>query len=425
MTEKWVKNLIVASVLAFCIYLGFGMILPIFPEYVDRLGGGGFELGVLMASFMFTRAFLARAFGKLSDRVGRKRVIISGMFLYALLAYLFTIPDSWWGLIFVRVMQGTASAMVWPVGEALVVDSAPPSKRSRAISIYIFLTNLGIVAGPLLGGLIILTAGSGLGLDPLVSIKAPFYFTSVISLAGAVIGILYLKDVLPPIKDRLRRRREEKLAYARIKRRIRSSLFILYANSLFEGLSWSLGSLVMYYFMRDNFGIEEVAFSILFGVSQGLALLFVYPSGAMSDRTRKKPFVVWGSIGTRIATLILAFTPLMPGGKWLAFLTYAGKDTGRQIAMPATRALQADLTPRRLRGTIIGTIQAYSNVGAVIGPVMGGLIWDLTNSRQYDIGILDIPGDSIPFLISALLGIIPAYVVLRWVYEPPKGKTVG
>ncbi len=425
MTEKWVKNLIVASVLAFCIYLGFGMILPIFPEYVDLLGGGGFELGVLMASFMFTRAFLARAFGKLSDRVGRKKVIIVGMFLYALLAYFFTLPDNWWGLIFVRVLQGTASAMVWPVGEALVVDSAPPSKRSRAISIYIFLTNLGIVAGPLLGGTVILIAEYGLGWSSIDSIKAPFYFTSLISLAGAVIGILYLRDILPPIKDRIERERREKIALKKLKPRIKRSLFLLYTNSVFEGFSWSLGSLVMYYFMRNNFGVEEVAFSILFGVSQGLALVFVYPSGVMSDRTRKKPFVVYGSIGTRIATLILAFTPLMPFGKWLAFMTYAGKDAGRQIAMPATRALQADLTPERIRGRIIGTIQALSNVGAVVGPIMGGLIWDLTNGRKYDIGILDLPGDSIPFIISAFLGIIPAYLVLRWVWEPPKGRTVG
>ena len=81
MAEKWVKNLIVASALAFCIYLGFGLTLPLFPKYVELLKGGGFEVGILLASFMFTRAFLARPFGRLSDRIGRKKVIVTGMFL--------------------------------------------------------------------------------------------------------------------------------------------------------------------------------------------------------------------------------------------------------------------------------------------------------------------------------------------------------
>ncbi|MCU0853274.1 MAG: MFS transporter, partial [Thermoplasmata archaeon] len=124
------RNVTYLASLDFIISLGFGLIMPLFPLYLIYLGEGstsvGLQVGILFSSFMLTRALLAAPFGNLSDRVGRKRIILIGSFLYALLAVLFTLPESWFGLMFVRAFQGVASAMVWPVSEALVIDSTPP-----------------------------------------------------------------------------------------------------------------------------------------------------------------------------------------------------------------------------------------------------------------------------------------------------------
>ncbi len=423
MAGSWKLNIGVASFLAFSIYLGFGMILPIFPNYVDLLGGGGLEVGLLLASFMFTRAFLARPFGRLSDRVGRKKVIITGMFLYGLLAFLFTLPQNWWGLILVRVLQGTASAMVWPVGEALVVDSAPPSKRSRSISVYIFLTNIGIVAGPLIGGLILYIAQDVAGLSELTSMRTPFYFTSAVSFIAAFFGLVFLKDKLTVVKDQVSQRVKEEKAKMGIGKRTRLSLNMLYANSFFEGFSWSLGSVVMFFFMEQNFGIGARDFSILFGAGMGLGLLFVIPTGYFTEGPHKKPVIVHASMWGRYSTIIMSLTPLLPFGKILSLITFVGKDIGRQVAQPATRALQADIVPTRIRGRLIATIQAISNVGATIGPILGGLVWDMTHEREYSIWFMELPGYSIPFLISAFMGIIAALLVQRFVHEP-KGHSI-
>ena len=425
MAEKWVKNLIVASAMAFSIFLGFGLIIPLFPFYVDELGGGGTELGILFSSFMLTRAFLARPFGKLSDSIGRKKVMVTGMFLYALLAFLFTIPDSWFGLIFVRIMQGTASAMVWPVGEALVVDSAPSEKRTRALSLYIILSSIGFIIGPILSGGVMFGVDNLFDIGNVAKFRIPFYFTSGIALIGAIFGVIYLKDVLPEIKDKVERELEIKKALSQMVPRVKRSLYALYTNSFFEGLSWSLGGIVMALFMLQVFEMSADAFAVLFGVAQGLGLGFVYISGVRSDKTKKKPFVVFGSLGSKIATIFLSFTPLIPGGIWLAFGAYSAKDTGRQLAAPATRSLQADLAPVRIRGRLIATIQAYSNVGAMIGGLAGGLIWDYTHDREFSICIGNLPGYTIPFLLSASLGIIAAIIVWIFVYEPPKDETIG
>lgn len=423
MARSWKVNLIVASILAFSIFLGFGLIIPIFPHYVEELGGGATEIGILLGAFMFTRSFLARPFGKLSDRIGRKAVILTGMFLYALLAYLFTLPDSWWGLIFVRVMQGTASAMVWPVGEALVVDSAPPTKRSSAISTYILLSNIGFVAGPLIGASILFVAREWIGLSDLATIRTPFYFTSALAFIAAIFGVFFLENKLR-LKKIEEQRKREKEAYASLTKRTKLSLKMLYTNSFFEGFSWSMAAGVMALFMEYNFGMDYIEFSILFGMALGLSLVVVKITGGLPDRYGRKPFIVQSSIWGRIATIVMSFSPLFPLGQVLAIVTYALKDMGRMIAQPATRALQADLVPTRVRGRMIATIQAISNVGATIGPVLGGIIWDLSKKRTFDLLILDLPGYSVPFLLSSIAGIIAALLVHRFVHEPRKKKPV-
>ena len=104
------RNVNYLAALDFIISLGFGLILPLFPLYVKSLGGGGLEVGILFSSFVLTRAILATPFGNLSDRIGRKRLILIGSFLYTFLAILFTVPDTWSGLIFVRALQGVSKA---------------------------------------------------------------------------------------------------------------------------------------------------------------------------------------------------------------------------------------------------------------------------------------------------------------------------
>jgi len=211
--------------------------------------------------------------------------------------------------------------------------------------------------------------------------------------------------------------RKEERAYRRMGKRTRTSLNVLYANSFFEGFSWSMGSVVFVLFMDQIFHLGEWRFSLLFGVSQALGLVMVIMSGVLGDRYSKKALIVHGSIWGRVSTIIMSFSPLLPFGRIIAFITYAGKDVGRQIAQPASRSLQADIVPTRLRGRLIATIQAVSNIGATVGPVLGGFLWDLTHHRSFSILSFELPGYSIPFLISAASGIIAALLVQRYVYE--------
>jgi DHA1 family multidrug resistance protein-like MFS transporter len=157
------KNVNYLASLDFIISLGFGLIFPLFPVYATNLGAGALEIGIIFSSFVLTRAIFSTTFGNLSDTIGRKRLILVGSSLYVVFAILFTIPESWTGLVIVRGFQGVASAMVWPVSEALVIDSTPPKERGAAMGKIVMSSNLGFVVGPFLGGGLVALARYTLG----------------------------------------------------------------------------------------------------------------------------------------------------------------------------------------------------------------------------------------------------------------------
>jgi len=134
------RNIIVLPVAAFVISLGFGIpallvlylllaldgLITELPENLGKIPTVpeiAIQYTLLMSAFMLTRALFAGYFGSLSDRIGRKKLINIGFLIYTVVTYGYIIATEWWHLLIVRIIQGVASAMVWPVAEALIMDS--------------------------------------------------------------------------------------------------------------------------------------------------------------------------------------------------------------------------------------------------------------------------------------------------------------
>ncbi len=414
--QRWVLNLSISSFLAFAIFFGFALINPLLPAYTGELGGGVFEFGILFASFMLTRSFLAGPFGRLSDRIGRKRIIVTGMFLYAVLAFLFTIPSQWAGLIMVRILQGTASAMVWPVGEALVIDTAPIAMRTRAITIYLMISQIGGVAGFYAGGGLYYLAHDVFGWNDLASLRFPFYFTSAIAMIGFFIGLAFLRDALSHTGSMIKR--GEMPDHNELPVRVKGSLAMLNAQYFVEGLAGATLGVVMYFFFVENFGIDQVGWSLLLGIASTLALFAFIPVGVWAEKLPKKPFIFWGTVSSRYLTMILPFTTALPFGVLLAYPLFVLKDVGMNAAAPPTKFLLVGIVPEKIRGHIIGVVNTYLGIGFVVGSLVSGLLWDIL--RDYQVSVQGTTVSLNVLVISAvsILGLIPSYMILRYVAEP-------
>ena len=413
------KNVNYLASLDFIISLGFGLIMPLFPQYVKVLGGGGLEVGILFSSFMLTRAILAAPFGNLSDKLGRKRLILIGSFLYALLAVLFTIPTSWVGLTFVRGLQGVASAMVWPVSEALVIDSCPTSKRGSSLGKIVMSSNLGMVVGPFIGGGLYFVAAQYLGFSVVDSFKFPFYFTAAVALVGAVMVWANVTDARSPVKDK------HKISLAKLmrpdgmdKQGLRN-LKVLYANAAMEGFAFSsIGPLMALFLLLEYPSLEADTISVIIGTAMGLGALVAYPSGRLSDRMGRKKLFVVGGFFSFLGTMLIPFG----GALVIVVLLLAMRSMAFQVSSPALRALQADTVPEEVRGRLIGVLESMNNSGAVLGAPVGGLLIDMFFGKS-----LGLPhpfvGTIVPFIVSGALGMFTISLVFFLVKEKRTAST--
>ena len=406
------RNVNYLASLDFIISLGFGLIMPLFPVYVELLGGGGLEVGILFSSFVFTRALLATPFGNLSDRLGRKNIILIGAFLYAILAILFTVPDTWFGLIFVRAFQGVASAMVWPVSEALVIDSSPVDKRGASMGKIVMASNLGFVVGPFVGGILFMFASQTLGYSDSDAYKFPFYFTAALALVGTLLTWRFVTDAKRPEAERTRLSLGELIRPSGVEPERLRYLRTLYLNAMIEGFSFASIMPLMVLFMSFRFGLDAGTISILMGVAMGLGALVAFPSGRMADRVGKKLLFVVGGYVAFVAIIFIPFSYTIP----IAVILLAARSMAFQVSSPALRAMQADIVPEHLRGRLIGLLESMTNAGSVIGAPLGGFLWDMFHGRTF--GLPEpFDGTMVPFLLSGVIGIATITMVLVIVKE--------
>ncbi len=411
------KNVNYLASLDFIVSLGFGLIFPLFPVYATNLGAGGLGVGIIFAAFVLTRALFSPFFGNLSDRIGRKRLILIGGLLYVVSSVMFTIPENWLGLVFVRGFQGVASAMVWPVSEALIIDSTPKGERGAAMGKIVMSSNLGFVIGPFAGGGLVMLAQELLGFSVMDSYRFPFYFTALLAAVATMLVWVYITDARAPNPQR------HKLSFKGMfkpegveKKRLRD-IRVLYANAVMEGFAFSSIGPLMALFLLYRFELGAEWISILVGISMGLGAIVALPSGRLSDRLGRKKIFVTGGLIAFTATLLIPTTwslvviVCLLGARSMAF----------QVASPALRALQADIVPENMRGRLIGVLESMFAMGAVIGAPLGGLMLDVF--YDVDIGLpLGIDGTIVPFAASGLLGIAAVTLVWKYVTETIHSK---
>lgn len=408
------KNVNYLASLDFIISLGFGLIFPLFPVYVSTMGAGALEIGIIFSAFVLTRAIFSTTFGNLSDRIGRKRLILIGSSLYVVFAVLFTVPDSWTGLVLVRAFQGVASAMVWPVSEALVIDSTPPEERGAAMGKIVMSSNLGFVIGPFIGGGLVALARYTLGFSEMDSYRFPFYFTAILALFATILVWRYVTDAKAPERVRTKLTIRQVLRPDGVDSATIRNLRVLYLNAAMEGFAFSSIGPLMALFLLDRFLLGGESISILVGIAMGLGALVAFPSGKLSDRVGRKKIFVIGGATAFIATMLIPTTWSLA----VVVLLLAARSMAFQVASPALRAMQADLVPENMRGRLIGVLESMSGLGAVIGAPLGGLIYDRFFAANLGLP-MGLDGSVVPFAFSGLLGLAAIILVQRYVRERP------
>ncbi|MEW6406101.1 MAG: MFS transporter [Chloroflexota bacterium] len=169
--------------------LGFGIIIPILPFYVESFGGGGLEMGMLMSIFSLMQFIFSPIWGSLSDKFGRKRLLLLGALGNALSMAWLGFAGSYWSIFGARALSGILSSATMPVAMAYISDSTDEKSRGGGMGIVGAAFGVGMVLGPGIGGTL-----------TKVSLQAPFFFATGASILAMILIWFLLPESLPEEK---------------------------------------------------------------------------------------------------------------------------------------------------------------------------------------------------------------------------------
>ncbi|TFG26135.1 MFS transporter [Candidatus Thorarchaeota archaeon] len=438
--ERLYRNprVLILAIDAMLIMLGFGIVAPSMSYYLIALEGGltqppgpgyiipaevvasfSLILGVMMASFMGTRTLLARYWGGYSDRHGRKPIILTGLIGYFLLLILFGLAQNWIHLLIVRALQGVVSAMVWPTAEAALMDIVGSQRRGEGLGLYMMVSNLGFILGPGVGGLLYNYCRDILLLPVPEVFRVPYFVGALIVLPAIFATVIILKETSPGKLDATEDILEPtipvspKSVESEITPKVRRMINAIYLMSLFNGIAMGLGQPIFQLFLMSKITTDIGLIGLVISGAGAIGMLFSIPAGRYADRRGRKGLAVWGAVASRVSlgVLPLATDLVQTSAVWI------GQSAAMSSSQPAMRAIQADVVPWNLRGKLFGTIQAFFNAGATIGPIVGGALFAYFSLILIPLGPLIIEGLVVPFWLASGLGLFGAFLLWKYVEE--------
>ena len=352
--------LAVVFVTVFLDLVGFGIVIPLLPLYAARFGAGAVAVAWLVAVYSLMQFFFAPWWGRLSDRVGRRPVLLVGLLGSAVSYAAFGVAGSLAALFAARALGGFMGATVG-VAQAYVADVTAPEQRARGMGMIGAAFGLGFILGPALGGFL-----------AQYDARAPFLGAAALALANALLAVFRLPESLPPARraapgESSAGLRERGRAFAAAVRnpRLASLLATLFLVTLAVG-AWE-ATFSLWADTRWRLSATEVAFAFVY-----LGVLSTLVQGAlvgrMVRRMGERRVALLGAAGLAVG---LAGIPLAPSAAWVA-AALAAFAFGQGAVSPALSALVSRAAGPHEQGRLLGVSQSLSALGRVIGPAWGG-----------------------------------------------------
>lgn len=334
--------------------VAYSVAVPVLPDYAARLQAGPTMVGLLFASFGFALLTLSVPMGRLSDRLGRKEMMVTALAMLAGATLLFAYAESLPVLFAARMLQGAADAMTWVVGFALIADLYGEHERGRAMGLAMAGSTIGIIVGPLAGGWLYEIGG----------IRLPFF-----AVAGLALLDLVVFAAIAP-----RTRAAETTGSMRDLLKVRALAVCAFVVVAGAGTIAMLEPIVPL-MLESRFGFGPAAIGLLFGIAAMASGALQPFYGRLSDRLGGRRLMLAGLIGvaamlpglnfiTGFRSAAAAMVPI-----WMAF----GLIVTPSLAYFGQAASKAGV---HAYGLIYGLYNVAWSVGLMAGPAIGGFVFE-------------------------------------------------
>jgi len=367
MESRAIKQISVLMATVFVDMIGFTMVLPLLPFYATRLGADPSLVGMLIAAHPFAQLAVSPFWGRLSDRYGRRPLILAGLILSAAAYVLFGLAEAIWLLFASRLVQGAGGGITGVV-QAYVADAVEPEERTKALGWLTAATSAGVMIGPASGSLATYLGPEGpgflaAGLCILNILFAWKWLPEPKRYAGPTAEL----GIQPAPKKSLRRSLWEVLRHPTAPV---SSLIWVYAIGMMAFMAMNA---VLALYLKDSFGVTEKTIGYFYAYVGGISL--VMRAVILGPAVRRFGEIGVTRLGALSLVLGLAGIPFTGGSLPLLGLIVLFVPVGTALLFPATTSQVSRLSARSEVGQALGVQQSFGGVSRMVGPLWSGFAY--------------------------------------------------
>ncbi|MEJ2011417.1 MAG: MFS transporter [Anaerolineales bacterium] len=369
--------------------MGNSILIVVIPLYVAKLPGPdlpeSFLVGLLISAYGIIFTFAQPFTGSWSDRLGRRKIFIqAGLFLMLVSTLAYILAGRFLSLVFIRLLQGVGVAFTVPASLAVMAEASERSTRGGSMGFFSMLRMAGFALGPLVGGL----------LQVHVGFNAAFLAGGGLLLMGMLMVQFWVKEPPTPVRDSA-----DDGGFKLFDRKLLAGGLLYIGLAMF--MMSSAFSMMSALENEFNQRLQQTAigFGIAFSALTASRFLFQLPFGRLSDRIGRRPLIVLGLILMAPATLLQG---LVTSTLQLTIVRVFQGFASSMIAAPGF-ALAGDISQAGGEGRQMSILAMGFGLGIAIGPLIAGSLATISFE--------------LPFAVGAVLSLIGAWMVQRFVVE--------
>lgn len=383
------KPMLILFLIVFVDLVGFGIMVPLLPFYVERVGAGPEVITITLGLYSLFQFIAAPVWGRLSDRYGRKPILAWTLSGFAISYVALGLADSLWMVVATRVFGGLMAGNI-STAFAYVADVTTPETRAKGMGMVGAAFGLGFIFGPVIGGVL---AGSDL---ETANFLRPALVAASLTTVALVGVLLYLPESLSPeVRERIRNRPKVPIS-VRIRTTFqRKSLVLFVTIGFVVTMAWALLETVLALWANRVLALGPRDIGLLLTYVGVIAVII--QGGLIGVLTKK--FGERALVAVAAGFLFCGYAVLATAAGWpllIAAMTLLA--IGNGLSNPSLSSLVSKEAEDTERGAVLGVYQGAGSLARVAGPMYAGLVFAQL-------------GASIPFVIAAAC-MVPAMAMV-------------
>ncbi|MFX0010299.1 MAG: MFS transporter [Candidatus Hermodarchaeota archaeon] len=389
--KKFEKRLYIIFMIQFTEVLGFSSVMPIIPFLGLSLGLNALEIGLILSIFSVCQLIASPITGKLSDRYGRKPLLLFSQVSTFIGFILLGLTNNVWILIAARLVDGLLGSNM-TVAQAYISDVTNPKYRTKTFGYSSAVFGAGLIFGPAIGGLLLS-----------INFSAPFFFAAGICLLSIILVVIFLPESLNKREDKLKFRFREIIPIKETRHFFKSALIrgILIMTLLYNfGFFLFINTFALFAEKQINVLAQQVSFYMTW-----LGILRVIFQSALINpilkRVSENKTLAIGIFSMISAMILLMFSSIY----WIVYLPFSFLAFGTGVGRPILMSKLTNTVKREETGSLLGVNNSLTSIGQIITPILGGIMLQF------------LPTQILPITSAIIFTAI--FILWRWAFVKP------